>query len=102
METGSVVSLLGFLGALIGGYAYLPQITHLIKEQCSAGISPKAFGLWTLSSTLILINALYIAAPVFIFLSAIQLTASLTILLFSIRNKDHICLSHLHGKDPLA
>jgi uncharacterized protein with PQ loop repeat len=38
-------SLIGLTGALIAGYAYLPQIRHLTKEHCSAGISRNAFAL---------------------------------------------------------
>ena len=39
METSQIVSLLGFIGALLGGYAYLPQIMHMARQRCSAGIS---------------------------------------------------------------
>jgi uncharacterized protein with PQ loop repeat len=101
VNTSNIVSSLGFIGALIGGYAYLPQIMHLVKERCSAGISPKAFSLWTLSSSLVLINAIYLRAPVFIFLCVIQLSASFTILLFSLRSKGHVCQSHLIGEQKL-
>ena len=101
MDTASVVSVLGFIGALIGGYAYLPQINHLIVEKCSAGISSRAFTLWTVSSALVLINAFYIQASVFIFLGIIQLAASIIILVFSVKNRTHICESHLRGINPL-
>lgn len=102
MNISTIVGVLGLMGALIGGYAYLPQIRHLIKEKCSAGISRGAFRLWTLSSTLVLINALYIGSAVFTLLGVIQLSASIIILVFSTRNKDHLCESHLFGKDPLV
>ena len=92
---------IGLLGAFIGGYAYLPQIRHLIKEQCSAGISPRAYGLWTLSSGLLLINAISISSIVFVVLGFIQLSATFIILLFSNRNKGHVCATHVHGEDPL-
>jgi uncharacterized protein with PQ loop repeat len=58
--------LIGLTGAVIAGYAYVPQITHLIKERCSAGISRRAFALWFLSSLLVTINALFIQSAVFI------------------------------------
>ena len=102
MNVSDMVALLGLLGALLGGYAYVPQIHHLIKEKCSAGLSSRAYRLWTLSSTLILINALYINSIVFTLLGTIQLSSSIVILVFSTRNKGHVCESHLHGKDPLA
>jgi len=45
--------VLGFLGTGLVAMAYIPQIRHLIKEHCSAGISPQGvnpvvFGLRTL------------------------------------------------------
>jgi uncharacterized protein with PQ loop repeat len=96
VETANIVKALGFAGALIGGYAYVPQILHLVKEKCSAGISRGAFMLWTFSSSLVLINAVYLGSPVFIFLCTMQLTASFTILLLSIRSNGHVCQSHIH------
>jgi hypothetical protein len=30
--------LIGLSGASLAGYAYLPQIRHLVCERCSAGI----------------------------------------------------------------
>ena len=35
--------LIGLSGALLAGYAYLPQIRHLIHERCSAGIFFRRF-----------------------------------------------------------
>ena len=97
MQTAQIINTLGFAGALLGSYAYLPQIKHLVTEKCSAGISPRAFKLWTLSSSLVLINAIYLRAPVFIFLCLMQLLSSFTILMFSLKSKGHVCQSHLHG-----
>lgn len=102
MDTAQIVAAFGFLGAVIGGYAYLPQINHLIKEKCSAGISPRAFTIWSFSSALVLVNAIYIRSAVFILICTIQLVSSLVILTFGIRNKDHVCASHLRGEDPLS
>ncbi|PZS12885.1 MAG: hypothetical protein DLM57_17900 [Pseudonocardiales bacterium] len=99
MNTSHMIGLLGFLGALIGGYAYVPQINHLITEKCSAGISPRAFRLWTLSSALVLVNALYIRSAVFTLLGIIQLLSSIVILIFSTRNRGRLCESHLLGKE---
>jgi hypothetical protein len=39
----SVPEVLGFSGAALSGYAYLPQISHLVRERCSAGLSERAF-----------------------------------------------------------
>ena len=101
MNAAYIISSLGFVGAVLGGYAYLPQIIHLIREKCSAGISPRAYGIWTFSSTLVLINAIYIRSPVFIFICTVQLVSSAIILIFGIKNKDHACESHMRGENPL-
>jgi len=31
--------LIGFFGTTLAGIAYVPQVIHLSKEHCSAGIS---------------------------------------------------------------
>lgn len=102
MNTSHVISSLGFLGAVLGGYAYLPQIVHLVKEKCSGGISARAYGIWTFSSALVLVNAVYIRSPVFIFICSVQLVSSAIILLFGIKNQGNICMSHRHGGNPLG
>jgi hypothetical protein len=68
--------LIGLSGALIAGYAHLPQIRHLTKEHCSAGISRSAFALWFLASILVTINALFIHAVVFVALGIIQISST--------------------------
>jgi uncharacterized protein with PQ loop repeat len=85
---------IGLTGAVIAGYAYLPQIIHLIKEHCSAGISRLAFALWFLSSLLVTVNALFIEAIVFIFLGVIQISATAIIYSYSTRYKGLVCPSH--------
>jgi uncharacterized protein with PQ loop repeat len=91
-------NLIGLSGALIAGYAYLPQIRHLIKEQCSAGISRGAFALWLISSVLVTINAIYIQSIVFVVLGAIQICSTGIICLYSTRYKDQLCPFHAHLK----
>jgi uncharacterized protein with PQ loop repeat len=86
--------VIGLTGAAIAGYAYLPQITHLIKERCSAGISRTAFALWFLSSVLVTINALFIQSVVFISLGVIQISATATIYFYSTRYKGLVCPFH--------
>lgn len=88
-------NLLGLTGALIAGYAYIPQITHLIKERCSAGISRGAFALWLASSVLVTINAIYIRSIVFIVLGAIQILATAIICYYSTRYRGDYCPSHV-------
>jgi uncharacterized membrane protein HdeD (DUF308 family) len=66
----------GFVGAGLTGAAYIPQISHLIRARCSAGISRLAFGVWLLASLLITARAIAVQAGVFIVLGVIQIVAT--------------------------
>jgi len=84
----------GFAGAGLAGAAYIPQISHLIRARCSAGISRLAFGVWLLSSLLITAHAIAIQAGVFIVLGTIQIVATALIMLYAARYKDRSCPIH--------
>jgi hypothetical protein len=84
----------GFVGAGLAGAAYVPQISHLIRARCSAGISRLAFGVWLLSSLLITARAVAIGADVFIVLGAIQIVATALIVVCAARYKDTPCPVH--------
>lgn len=60
----SVSEVLGLSGAAISGYAYLPQIMHLIRERYSPGLSERAFTLWLIASALVTFHAVMIGALV--------------------------------------
>jgi uncharacterized protein with PQ loop repeat len=92
--------LLGLSGAALSGYAYLPQITHLVRERCSAGLSERAFTLWLIASGLMTVHAITIRAPVFVLLGAQQLVATAIIAYFGRRYRDLVCPSH--QVDPAA
>ena len=47
----------GFVGTGLVIVGYIPQIVHLIKEHCTAGISIPAFSLWCGASFLFMIHA---------------------------------------------
>jgi uncharacterized protein with PQ loop repeat len=89
-------NLVGLTGALIAGSAYVPQILHLIRERCSAGVSRSAFALWLLSSVLVTINALYIEALVFIILGTVQIFSTAIIYVYSTKYKGRVCGFHKH------
>lgn len=91
----AIIKIIGLFGAILAGIAYLPQITHLIKEHCSAGISKRAYALWLIASLAILINAIAIASVVFILLSGLQLIATFLVLFFSEKYKG-TCAFHAH------
>jgi hypothetical protein len=84
----------GFAGAGLAGAAYVPQISHLIRARCSAGISRLAFGVWLLSSLLITARAVAIGAGVFMVLGAIQIAATALIVVCAARYKDTPCPVH--------
>jgi hypothetical protein len=84
----------GFVGAGLAGAAYVPQILHLIRARCSAGISRLAFGVWLLSSLLITARAVAIGAGVFIVLGGIQIVATALIVVCAARYKDTPCPVH--------
>jgi hypothetical protein len=85
----------------LAGAAYVPQISHLIRARCSAGISRLAFGAWLLSSILFTARAIAIGAGVFIVLGGIQIAATALILVCAVRYKDTPCPSHL-PRQPAA
>lgn len=85
----------GYVGAGLAGAAYVPQISHLIRARCSAGISRPAFELWLLASLLTTAHAIAIHAGVFIVLGGIQIVATTLIMLYAGRYKDRSCPSHL-------
>jgi uncharacterized protein with PQ loop repeat len=84
----------GLAGAVLAGAAYLPQIIHLLREHCSAGISRTAFGLWLVSSALVAVHAVAIGAVVFILLAAVQIAAISVILVSATVYAGAYCDSH--------
>jgi PQ loop repeat len=91
----TATQIAGFVGAGLAGAAYVPQISHLIKARCSAGISRLAFEVWLLASVLTTARAIAIHAGVFIALGGIQIVATALIMLYAARYKDTPCPSHL-------
>jgi hypothetical protein len=90
----TITEIAGFAGAGLAGAAYVPQISHLIRARCSAGISRLAFGVWLLSSLLITARAVAIGAGVFIVLGAIQIVATALIVICAARYKNTPCPVH--------
>jgi hypothetical protein len=88
----------GFAGAGLAGAAYVPQISHLVRARCSAGISRLAFAAWLLASVLTTVRAVAIGAGVFIVLGGVQIVATALIMACAARYKDTPCLVHLPGQ----
>lgn len=87
--------LAGFIGAGIAGAAYVPQIWHLIRAHCSAGISRVAFGAWLMASLLITSHAVAIGDAVFVLLGVVQLVATILVLAFATKYEGSYCATHL-------
>lgn len=94
----TVTQIAGFVGAGLAGAAYLPQISHLVRARCSAGISLLAFEVWLLASLLTTARAVAIHDGVFMALGGIQIAATAVITFCATRYKDTQCPIHLPGQ----
>ncbi len=91
----TATEIAGFAGTGLAGAAYVPQISHLVRARCSAGISLLAFEVWLLASLLTTARAIAIHAGVFIVLGGIQIAATAVITFCATRYKDTPCPIHL-------
>jgi lipid-A-disaccharide synthase-like uncharacterized protein len=91
-----VFEALGIVGIGISVAAYLPQIIHLGREHCSAGVSSRAWLMWLVSGLLIGALAVYRRDPVFITLQVSSLTSAAAILFLARKYKGMACAFHAH------
>ncbi len=91
----NLLQILGFVGTGVVAGAYMPQIWHLVKEHCSAGISIRAYFLWFLASLLFLVHAAMIKDIVFILVQVVNLLAIAAVVFYAKRYEKQICLLHL-------
>jgi lipid-A-disaccharide synthase-like uncharacterized protein len=87
----------GVAGIAISMLAYLPQVVHLAKEHCSAGVSSRAWTMWLVSSLLVGALAVHRHDAVFILLQVSSLTAAAVILYLGHRYRGLVCEAHLHA-----
>lgn len=95
----TVVEIIGFTGSGLVIWAYVPQINHLVKAHCSAGISRRAYALWFIAALLLLVHAIMIRDSVFTFLQSTNLILTLVILVFARKYKNEACPIHQFGKN---
>lgn len=81
----------GFFGTALVAVAYGPQVFHLIKKRCSAGISLRAYAIWCIASLLLLTYAININNAVFIVLQSYQLGATTMIVFFTKKYEHCLC-----------
>jgi uncharacterized protein with PQ loop repeat len=86
--------ILGFAGTCVVAAAYIPQIQHLIKEHCSAGISIRAYSLWLLGALFFLAYAGMIRDIVFIIAQVLNLAAICAIVIYARRYENKLCIMH--------
>jgi hypothetical protein len=98
----SVFETLGMAGIGLSVVAYLPQVTHLAKEHCSAGVSTGAWWLWLTSSLLIGSLAIYRGDFVFIAMATTSMLSSAVVLIFAHRYRGAYCASHRPASEVVA
>ena len=89
--------LLGVAGIAISAIAYLPQVVHIAREHCSAGVSRRAWSMWLVSSLLIGALAFHRHDLVFILLQVSSLTSAAIILSLAQRYRGMVCATHARG-----
>ncbi len=94
-----VSQLLGAIGTGLVIAGYLPQVQHLIKEHCSAGLSLTAFALWCSAALLFLTYAMVIHDAVFVAVQSVSLIANGFIFVLTKRYQGQFCLWH---RGPLS
>ena len=92
------IEWLGFAAITLSALAYLPQVAHLIKERCSAGLSARAYLMWVASALLLLTYSIAREDLVFVSLQSYQAAAGGLILYFCIRYRGRRCEEH--GGEP--
>jgi uncharacterized protein with PQ loop repeat len=86
--------VIGIVGIAISVLAYLPQVVHLAREHCSAGVSGRAWAMWLTSSVLVGALALHRHDAVFVLLQLSTLTSALIILVLVHRYRGMVCAAH--------
>jgi lipid-A-disaccharide synthase-like uncharacterized protein len=93
-ERGIMFELFGILGIAISVAAYVPQVVHLAREHCSAGVSSRAWAMWLASAVLIGLLAMHRRDPVFILLQVSTLASAAVILVLARRYRGMVCATH--------
>jgi hypothetical protein len=97
-----VFEILGAAGIVISALAYVPQVIHLAREHCSAGISSRAWAMWLTSSLLVGALAVHHRDVVFITLQVSTLASASVIVLLAHRYRGMTCEAHAHVTPTIA
>jgi uncharacterized protein with PQ loop repeat len=90
----TISQTLGAAATVLVAAGYVPQISHLIRERCTAGISVPAFSLWLTASALFLVHAVLIEDAVFVVAQSITFAAGGIIVALCKTYKGHVCPFH--------
>jgi PQ loop repeat len=90
----TATQIAAFVGVALAGAAYVPQIWHLVRVHCSAGISRFAFCGWLGASLLVTTHAVVTRAVVFILLGGVQIVATTVVLVYATKYSSSHCLGH--------
>ena len=85
----------GVLGTGLVIVGYVPQINHLVKERCTAGLSFPAFAIWCSASLLFLLHAAMIRDMVFVGVQIVNLAAGGVIAVFCKKYHGRVCPVHM-------
>ena len=91
---------LGVAGIVISMLAYVPQVVHLGRQHCSAGINRRAWAMWLVSSLLVGTLAVHRRDLVFILLQLSTLTSAAVILTLAQRYRGMVCEVHALRSQP--
>jgi lipid-A-disaccharide synthase-like uncharacterized protein len=97
-----VFELLGLAGIAISVLAYLPQVVHLARQHCSAGVSGRAWAMWLISSLMVGALALHRHDPVFILLQVSTLISATAIVVLVHRYRGMVCVTHALAAREIA
>jgi lipid-A-disaccharide synthase-like uncharacterized protein len=86
--------LVGVTGIVLSVLAYLPQVIHLARQHCSAGVSGRAWSMWLASSVMVGALALHRDDPVFILLQVSTLLSAAVIVVLVHRYRGMMCATH--------
>lgn len=93
----NISQLSGVLGTSLVVAGYVPQIYHLIKERCTAGLSFPAFAVWCSASLLFLLHATMIRDVVFVGVQIVNLAAGGIIVVFCRKYEGQVCPFHMRA-----
>lgn len=92
----SVFETLGVVGIAISVAAYVPQVVHLGREHCSAGVSTRAWAMWLVSCIFVGALAVHRRDAVFILLQSSTLLSAAVILFLARKYRGMACETHAH------